>query len=151
MLEHANEGFLLRETKHAAGVDSGVLRQVHVGVVTGVVGLTIAGLVADSHGEAPLAVRAEHGVAVVDVPVLDDVVLDVEAVGHHAAETLGVTPVEESRPTRVRVGQRQRVDVPDRVNEAVDEGRLLVTIDGRRRDLPGLGTGDVGNSKLVGH
>ena len=151
VLEHANEGFLLRETKHATRVNGGVLRQVHVGVIPCVVRLAVAGLVGSGDREAPLAVRAKHGAAVIDVPVLDDVVLEVEAVRQHSTKTLLVHAVEKCRPTRVGVGQRQRVDVPNRVNEAVNERGLLVTIDGRRRDLTGFITGDVGHSELLSH
>ena len=95
VLEHADEGFLLRETEHPAGVDRGVLRQVHVGVVPGVVGLAVATLVGSGHRHTHLAVRAEHGVVVVDVPELDDVVLEVKAVGEHATKGLLVAAVEE--------------------------------------------------------
>ena len=95
VLEHADEGFLLRETEHATGVDRGVLGQVHVRVVPAVERAAVAGLVARGYGHTHLAVRAKHGVVVIDVPELDDVVLELKAVGEHATKLLLVGAVEE--------------------------------------------------------
>ena len=95
VFQDANEGFLLRETEHAPGVDRRVLGEVHVRVVAGVERTAVSGLVARGYGHTHLAVRAEHGVVVVDVPELDDVVLELKTVGKDATKLLLVGPVEE--------------------------------------------------------
>src|SRR5207342_3818986 len=90
------------------------------------------------HGHAHLAVGAETGVKVVDVPELDHVVLEVEALRQDAPKGGLVAAVEEGRPPRVGVGQWDDVVVDEWVRDALRDDVALVPVKGKRRRVTGV-------------
>src|SRR5690606_10255980 len=73
---------LLRETEGlATGEDRGVLGEVHVGVVPTVVGLAVTRLAGGGDRDTHFSVGAKARVEVVHVPELEDVVLQLKALG----------------------------------------------------------------------
>ena len=132
-------GDLLREPEGlAAGGDADRGGQPHVRVVAAVVGLAVAGLVARRDRDADLAVGADPRVEVVHVPELDDVVLELEALREDRLQVGLVGPVEERRPPRVGVRQRDDVVVVERVGDRLGDDVPGVAIERQRRRVARL-------------
>jgi hypothetical protein len=140
---------LLREAEGlAAGEDGGVLREVHVRVVPRVVRVAVQALAGRGHGDTHLTVRAEARVQVVHVPELDNVVLELKALGEDPPQRSLVHPVEERRPPGVGVGQRHDVVVDQRVRNALGNDVALVAVQGQRRRVAGVDPGNAGDVQL---
>ena len=106
---------------------------------------------ASGDGNAHLTVRTEARVEVVDVPELDDVVFEVQALRQDVVQILLVATIEERRPTGVGVRQRNDVVVDERVGDTLGDDVALVTIECKRRCIARVDPWNAGHVELLTH